>query len=258
MAATLISGPFLFRPDSDNVGLGYEGLPIALLNQIGSTGLLGIQYYFNHFLQWEGPLTEAAASGWTLSGVTGVATITLSDVRNGEITLTADGTAGADPTLQLGSATVGMNFRYVVGKRLWCHARVKMGTVASTEALFGMATADSEPTVTNTFPADGIFFEKASTATKWDFHARQDGTSTEKTAIGTTLADATYSIIGFMVDVSGNIQPYQDGSAVAAGLISAGDANLPDAAGDTLQFMVGFRGASQTLALDWLLLAQEL
>lgn len=258
MGSQHVSGPWLFRPDSDLSGAFCENMPVDIMGQFGPDGLGGLLRYFNHFLQWEGPTAEGSAGGWTLSGVTGVATIVLSDVRAGEIVLTADATAGADPTLQLGSATAGMSFRYVVGKRMWCHARLKIGTVTSTEMLIGLATADTEPTVTNTFPADGIFLEKAAAATTFDFHARKDGTSTERTAQGTTLVNDTYIVVGFYVDATGNIHLFMNNAEVTAGLIAAGTANIPSGAADTLQFMVGFRGASQTVALDWLLMGQEI
>lgn len=251
-------GSLIYRSAQRNSLL--DDLPVDLVGQIGVTGLLGVQYYFNHFHMWEGPVAEGTAGGWLLSGVTGAATIVKNAVRGGEIVLTADATGNCDPTLQLGNTTANMPFRYSVGKRLWVAARLKMGTVTSTEAFFGLGTADTEPTVTNTLPADGIFFEKAAAATTWDFHARQDGTSTERTGIGSTLVDDTHSIVGFQVDVQGNILPFHVNvlTGLTASRINVGDANIPDAAGDTLTFMVALRGASQTITLDWLLLAQEM
>lgn len=239
----------------------FEGLPAQVLSGLYNlpdgeslSGLGGLVHYFNHFLRWEGPVAEGAAGGWTLSGVTGAATITQPSVRNGAIAITADATANCDPTLALN----GSPFAYSVGKRAWCFARFKMATVASTEFFIGLGTADTEPTVTNTFPADGIFFEKAAAATNLDFHARKDGTSTEKAAaLSTVLADDTYTTVGFTIDKLGNIMPYQNGVALISSFIAAGTANIPSAAADVLQFMVGHRGASQIVTLDWLLLAQE-
>ena len=59
-----------------------------------------------------------------------------------------------------------------------------------------------------------------------------------------------------MVDTTGNIHVYQNGTEVTAGFIAAGTANIPGAA-DIMQFMLGILGASMTCTLDWLLLAQE-
>lgn len=239
----------------------FEGLPAEVLVGLYNlpdgeslAGLGGLVHYFNHFLRWEGPVAEGAAGGWTLSGVTGAATITQPNVRSGEIALTADATANCDPTLAMN----GSPFIYAVGKQLWCFARLKIATVASTELFIGLGTADTEPTTTNTFPSDGIFFNKAAAATNLALDVRKDGTSTQKTNVLTTaLADATYTTIGVRVDRLGNIMPYQNGVALINSSVAAGSANIPGS-GDPMQFMLGFRGASQVVTLDWLLLAQEI
>ena len=241
----------------------FSHLPLHIVDQIldestPHTGGKGIVHYFNHMQSWEGPVAEGAAGGWTLSGTTGAATVTYGNVPEGTIVLTADATASCNPTLQRGSASAGANFLYSVGKRMWCFARVKVGTVGSTEMFFGLATPDTSPSTTGTFPSDGIFFEKAAAATVLDFHARKDGTSTEKTSASGTLVDDTYTIIGFTVDDLGNIMPYQNGAALTSSAIVAGTANIPSGAADVLQPMIAILGASQTCTIDWLLFAQEL
>lgn len=248
-------GPLLYH--SQNQNGPFENLPIEIVTQIGVDGLTGIQHYFNHFHQWEGPVAEGSAGGWTLSGATGAATVVLTNTRHGEIILTGDATAGASPTLALGSATLGMDFRYVVGKQLWMAARFYLGAVATTEVFLGFGTADTAPTVTGTLPADGLFFHKASTATTMSFQARKDGTGTDKAAVSGTLVDATYTILAMYVDPTGNIHVFQDGVEKTGGFIQAGTANIPSAAGDTLQFLIGILGASMTMGLDWVLAAQE-
>lgn len=242
----------------------FEGLPAGLMSSIYTlpdgenlAGTGGMLYYFNHFLQWEGPLAEGAAGGWVLSGTTGAATVTQPNVRQGAIVLTGDATGSVNPTLALGGASAPANFIYAVGKRQWCFARLKLVTVATTELFFGIGTPDTSPCVTGTFPSDGIFFDKASTATKADFHARKDGTSTEKLLVTGTLVDDTYTTLGFIVTAEGHIIPFQDGVAIAAGIIVAGTANIP-AVGDPMQFMLGILGASMTCTVDWLLLGQEI
>lgn len=261
--------PWIYRATAD-VGAvhlhPFDGLPLQIIDQLyplsgeptpaGTGGRIG---YFNHFFGWEGPLSEGAASGWALSGVTGAATIALNNLRNGEIVLTADATANCDPTLQYGSTSLGARFVYSVGKRIWCFTRCKLSTVTSMEFFFGIATPDTEPTVTNTLPSDGIFFEKADSATNMDFHARQDGTSTERTAmLPSVLVNDTYVTIGFCVDALGNIVPYHNGTALVSKAIAVGDANIPNAAADVMQFITGFRGASQAVTYDWILFYQEI
>lgn len=240
----------------------FDGLPIAITDQILSpdnefVGNKGLVCEFDHFHRWAGPVAEGAAGGWLLSGTTGAATIVLGDVPAGTIVLTADATANCNPTLARGAASTGANFLYAVGKRMWFFVRFKVGTVGSTEMFMGLATPDTSPSTTGTFPSDGIFFEKAAAATVLDFHARKDGTSTEKTSASGTLVDDTYTTLGFMVDELGNIMPYQNGAALTTKVIVAGTANIPKT-GDILQPIIGILGASQTMTLDWVLFAQEL
>ncbi len=240
----------------------FDGLPIAITDQILSpnnefVGNKGLVCEFDHFHRWAGPVAEGAAGGWLLSGTTGAATIVLGDVPAGTIVLTADATANCNPTLARGAASTGANFLYAVGKRMWFFVRFKVGTVGSTEMFMGLATPDTSPSTTGTFPSDGIFFEKAAAATVLDFHARKDGTSTEKTSASGTLVDDTYTTLGFMVDELGNIMPYQNGAALTTKVIVAGTANIP-MTGDILQPIIGILGASQTMTLDWVLFAQEL
>lgn len=242
----------------------FAQLPAEMLSKISAlpdgeslAGLGGMLFYFNHFLQWEGPLVEGSAGGWTLSNIAGVGTITQPNVRIGAIAITADATVNSDPTLALGGAAAPANFIYAVGKRMWCFARLKLDIAATAESFFGFGTPDTEPTVTNTFPSDGIFFDKAAAATKYSFNARKAGTSTQKLSATAALIDDTYTTLGFIVDIGGNIIPFQDGAALAAGVIPAGTANIPGAA-NPMQFMVGHRAASKITTLDWLLLAQEI
>jgi hypothetical protein len=268
MSAANISGAVRFASaDPISGDVAFNGIPLDVMGQManvlqGVNADAGISIVFDHFLRWPGPISETvpATGGWLLTAGTGAGTVVETNVRGGEIALTVDATAGGNPTLQLGNTTAHMPFRYVVGKRMWCFARLKILTVASTEVFFGFCTADTAPCVTSTFPSDGIFFEKASTATKFDFHARQDGTSTETTGVGSTLVDDTYTIIGFTVDALGNIQPYQGATAVSAlatGAVAVANANIPDAAGDTLTFEVALLGNAMSVTLDWILLAQE-
>jgi hypothetical protein len=60
-----------------------------------------------------------------------------------------------------------------------------------------------------------------------------------------------------MVDLAGNILPYQDGAFLPAGQIVAGTANIPGAA-DVMQPIIGILGASMTLKLDWVMFAQDI
>ncbi len=240
----------------------FNGLPIPVVDQIITEdtphlGTGGLVSYFNHFDEWTGPVAEGTAGGWTLTGTTGTATIVHSDTKVGAIVLTTDNTGSATFALQRGNGTTGMNMAYTVGKRMWFFIRFKLLTVASMELFMGLGTADTSPSTTGTFPSDGIFFEKAAAATVLDFHARKDGTSTEKTGVSGTLVNDTYTIIGFNIDELGNIMAYQDGAAIATSAIVAGTANIP-AATDVMQLNLAFIGQAMTMTVDWVLCAQEL
>lgn len=254
--------PAVFTDPASNItptGIGHPfvGLPMELVERVGTNGTSGAWRYFNDFHDWIGPVAEGALNGWLLSGATGAATVVMSAARHGEIVLTADATAGATPTLGYGGAAgITANFLNVVGKRMWCFVRLKLATVASTELFLGLGTSDTAPCVTSTFPSDGIFFDKASAATKADFHARKDGTSTEKLLVTTTLVDDTYTTLGFQVNALGNIIPYQDGVSLDTGIITVGTANIP-LAGDTMTFMLGILCNALTCTVDWMYIGAD-
>jgi hypothetical protein len=258
--------PWRYRNHASDLGKTwmhpFGHLPLHITDQIISDdspylGTAGLVSYFNHFQEWTGPVAEGTAGGWTLTGTTGTATIVHSDTKVGAIVLTTDNTGSATFALQRGNGTTGMNMAYTVGKRMWFFIRFKLLTVASMELFMGLGTADTSPSTTGTFPSDGLFFEKAASATVLDFHARKDGTSTEKTSTSGTLVDDTYTVIGFHVDELGNIMPFKDGVALTAGYIAAGTANIP-AATDVMQLNLAFIGQAMTMTVDWILCAQEL
>lgn len=261
-----VTDPWRFPTDGnfDSSGTGphaLAGLPIEIVNLIGNdlASTSGAFCYANHFYSWEGPVTEAAAGGWVLSGPTGAATIAGTAVSTGAIGLITDNTAGGVATLQYGPDTNHMPFAYAVGKRMWCFARLKTTTANAAEMFLGFGTADTSPCTTGTLPADGIFLTKAATDLDFTLHARKDGTSTTKaTATGTTLADDTFVTVGFRVNSRGDVIPYLGAKAVVANIIAVGSANMPTAAADTLAFMVGHLAQNKTTTLDWLVFGAEI
>lgn len=258
--------PWLYRANANMTSGGlilphpFTGLPSDIVARIGDDTLTRTFVYYNHFHSWEGPLTEASAGGWTLTAGTGAATIAVSTSASGKIVLTLDATGSAAGVLTYAPAATGHSpFTYTKGKRMWCFANIAFGTVATNEFFMGFGTPDAAPCVTDTFPADGIFFEKASTATDLDLHARQDGTSTEKTTcLGTTFTDGGNKTVGFVVDADGSVIPYLGIVPVTANIIPYSSTNLPDAGADVMTFMIGWgKTASMTLTLDWLLFGAE-
>jgi hypothetical protein len=249
-------GPVIYA--SPNQNSPFEGLPMEAVARMGADGLGGMQFYFNHFLQWEGPVAEGSAGGWTLTDGTGTSTIAYGDSREGSIVLTADATSGADCCLQLGSATVGKQFGYTVGKRLACFARYKTSSIATGRKHFlGFGTPTTTPGVTA--PTNGIFLRNGTAVATLDLVAKEGSNSTAKTS-QITLAANTYYVSGFLVDATGNLHLYHNGSEIAAALIAVGSTGLATLNGDatkTLQFIVDHVLASATLTLDWLLIGQD-
>lgn len=257
------AAPYAFRCNSEldaaKGGSPFTGLPLDLVAQVGDDGLGGIQYYFNHFYTWEGPVNATSpVGGWLLTqtaGGAGDSALTVRDgVQFGVLRITTDAADNDRTQIQF----KGSSFKYVVGKRLWCLARIALQDANDGEFGFGLIE-ESDTDMVNTFPTDGIFFEKTETATDLDFHARKDGASTEKTAYsGATLADDTFFICGFTVDVLGNITPWYNGAPMTSKIINAGDANIVD--DEVLSLAIEIQtGAAATryVDLDWLLVAQE-
>lgn len=237
--------------------------PLALVDKLsiiaGETGTRH-QGYANDFVHWEGPTADAAApgvGGWIVASVDGGGDAAESvDVRDGAQfgilrILTNDADNDNTNLILNGSA-----FRYVKGKRLWFAIRCAPQTAADQELFFGLAIeGDTDPI--NTFPTDGFFFEKAETATAMDFHVRQNGTSTEDTAIDTiAMTNDGMREYGFMVDEAGNINYYFQG--VKVGSVASTDANIPDDEDLTVYVGVQTGGlAAMYLDVDWLFVAQE-
>ena len=241
-------------------GHRFDGLPLEVVGQVGAEGITGIQYYFNHFYRWEGPTSEQAApgtGGWICSVVdTGAANAEVIDVLDsntyGVLRMVTNSADNDVVQLQLN----GSAFQYTSGKRLWCFARIRLQDANDGEVFFGLAL-EGDTNVFSTFPTDGIFFEKSETATDFDFHVRKNGSSTEDTTFsGQTLADSTWYEIGLVVDASGNVTPYFDGTAYTA--VASGATNIPDDEDLTL-YMAVQTGAAATryIDFDWILVAQE-
>lgn len=251
-------GPLKYK----KTGNPLNGAPLHLVNAIGIDG--GAHGYASHFFTWEGPEAEGQDAGWVLSGATGAATVVFpTDIADGAIQLTSQtGIANTNAQLEYNG-----NFHYTVGKRMWCFAKFALSDADDMEAFFGLGTPGNADFVAG-FPAEGFFFEKAETATTWDFHARDGGTSTERTSVfsGLTLADDTMVIIGFVVDDLGNIIPYwtTDDNArewTAGTAVAAGTANIPDDAADELSLYFGIEtgaSAADYMEIDWVLVAQEI
>src|SRR3990170_4089655 len=187
-------------------------IPTAALDPIGSFS--GYQYDADGFVTYAGPSTgETAAGGW-LIGETGTSVVGIEADSDGGVLKIASG--GVDDNCTV-LQRVGDVWKYVVGKRLWCFARFNLSDANLGEAVFGLfptTAAASMDTIAELIALDdGIFFEKAVAATEFDFHVRKNDVSTEATLVSSTFADGTYRVLGFVVDVAGNVKAY-DGTSL--------------------------------------------
>jgi len=239
-----------------------SGLPKYIQDQLGDSfaGVSGLQVvYFNHFFRWEGPVVTAAApgvGGWIVASTEAGAGATALDVRDsaqhGILRIVTDSADNDRAQIQLNGSGV----RWTAGKRLWFGIRLAPQDADDGEIGFGLII-ESDTDMVNTFPTDGLFFEKAETATAMDFHARKNGTSTERAALNpTAMADDTFVTYQFFVDETGNIFVYVDGDQVTQ--IAASDANIPNDEDLTLAIQVQ-TGAAATryIDIDWVYVAQE-
>lgn len=240
----------------------FTGLPLEVVGALGDTGVGGVNGYFNHFNSWEGPVADVASpgtAGWIVSGTGNAGSVTVRDSAQHGILRMLTGSTEND-VLQMQLA--GSGFRYVAGKRMWVAARFALEDANDGEFAFGLAI-ETDVDVINTLPSDGFFFEKSETATDLDFHCRLNGTSTEKTSIGLTLADATFVIVGFCVDAVGNVIPFagtslSTASVLSSKVVAAGNANICTDEDLTLFAEIQTGAAATRYAdFDWLLAFQE-
>lgn len=246
--------PFVYT----NPGKVLDGIPLQAYQDIfGWRGLV------TDFVYFSGPVAEGTDGGIILSNAAGTATITrvTSSGRTsvGVIRLTTSNTEDDHATLEFP-----LRFVYEVGKQMVVFARLAISDADDMEAFFGLFTPGDTDLV-GTLPTEGIFFEKAETAVDFDFHVRDNGTSTEDTTFsGTTLfADDTFIIVGFRVSETGVITPYYgtDINSMTAGTaVAAGTANLPDDAGDEMSLYFGIEGGASDadyMDIDWVIALME-
>jgi hypothetical protein len=231
-----------------------NGLPIELVSAISDLG--GILWEASDFTLYTGPNTAGEAGGWllteTAAGAGNAQRVDIDDSqRGGVLKMLTDNGDNDTEILQ----RVGEPWRYVLGNRMWFGIKVKTTTANDGEMFFGLAISDTSPIAT--LPTDGLFFEKAETATAMDFHARKGGTSTELSGIDpAALADATFRIYQFSIDTTGQVSVYVNG--VLAGTVAAGNANMPDT--EDLALVLAYQTgttAAKSMDIDWYYIATD-
>lgn len=245
----------------NNSGHVLDQCPIAALDPISTFS--GYQVYSNDFVEWSGPATgvTAAAGGWLCADTgTGVVGAQAAGAGYGVLSIASGATENNCTMLQL----MGESFKYVVGKRLWCFARLSVSDVADDEATFGLHSVAT--TATDTYAEvialpDGIFFHKDETNEEWTFVTQKNSVATSSTYCTSTFVNATMRILGFTVNTAGTVTAYEgttmnDLTAVAT--VAAGTATIPDDVELSLTFSCqAGDAAANTMLVDWVMVAQE-
>ena len=234
--------------------------PMHLVDKLAPvTGYQGFALSFAE--PWQGPVGDGTAGGWTVTSVDGGGdageVVGIRDTDEGGVLRILTNDADNDNT-QLQMA--GSVFKYNVGKQMWFFAKVAVEDANLSDLAMGLII-ESDTNMINTFPTDGIFFEKVTVPTEMDFHVRKNGASTESTLITGTLADDTFRVMGFHVDVAGNVHAY-DGTTfqnmVKVATVAVGNANIPDDVALTPAFQVQTGGAAtRYMDIKAVMVAQE-
>lgn len=255
-------GPLRFSAPN----LPFDGIPLDVAQQTFQrqhiSAVVGGSAY-------QGPLAAGTDGGWTVTNIAGTGAITAGN--NGELVLTTSTTDEDRTQMQYKLA----QFRYSTTLDLYCFARLKVSTAATTDAFFGLASIDTT-VVTAAAGAvdvdDGIFFVKAATATDWTMTVIKDTTSTTA-ATGLTIANDTYTVIGFTIkggairwfavsDANDKFKNPEDLQALNA-FFGAGTAiaatNAPDDTDLCLTLIAGQEGGTtaRVLTVDWAFCVQE-
>jgi len=227
----------------------------------GIARVTGYQYYSDDFIHYVGPNTAGESGGWILTETAaGAGNAQRVDVDNsqqfGKLLLLTDNGDNDLENLQM----TGEPWRYVSGKRLWFFCEYELSDANDGECFLGLALEDTSLIAGVT---DGIYFDKAETATVLDFKVTKNSTTTTNTITG-TIADATARIAGFYVDSSGDIHAYEgaasggiDGIAEVA-TVQSSQANIPD--DEDLMISLSIQTgttAANSMSLDWLFACQE-
>ena len=235
--------------------------PVAALDGIATFS--GYQYYTDDFLNYTGPATGAAQANWNLSD-TGTSVVALeANVTSGALKIQTGATDNNSAFLQ--RTVTGNPWTYVPGKRMWVFSKFNLSDANDDEIVFGLlpatAVGDMDTIAKVLALDDGIFFEKAETATEFDFHTRKGDVSTEATLVSATFVDGVDQILGFVADASGNIKAYGGttfDNLVEIASVTAGTGTIPNDAAMTLMWGIETGdNAAKDITVDWVFAAQE-
>lgn len=232
---------------------------VTTVDKVDPLGMYGLpdptgwHTYFNdfdHFVvaDWTITTTEAGA---------GSATEALVDADGGVLLITND---AADNDLDF-FQKVGESFLPASGKRLCGKFRFKTSDATQSELYFGLMVTDTDPfsSTVGDGVTDGIFFMKEDGSTNVDFYVQKDATTGQlTTAAVTTLANDTWTELGFAFDGKRYVTLWKDGAQLATvDLTASVTTYLPDT---ELTISFGLKNGeavAKTLSIDYIFVAQE-
>ena len=226
------------------------------IDPLGMYGLpdpTGWHTYFNDFdtfvaADWTITTTEAGA---------GSATEALTDADGGVLLITND---AADNDLDF-FQKVGESFLPAAGKRLCGKFRFKVSDATESEVHFGLMVTDTDPysSTAGDGVTDGIFFMKEDGTTNVNFYVQKDTTTGQSTSSAvTTLADDTWTELGFAFDGKRYVTLWKDGVQLSTVDLSATVTTyLPDTELTVSFGLKNGAAAAKTLSIDYIFVAQE-
>lgn len=243
----------------DNPGHVLHGVPWGLVQQAHTLFSVDrVSGFASDFHTYGGPPTSGSLGGWELTEIAsgGTNRVDVDDSVNGILRIATGSSDNDLENLQL----QGESFKYILGKRLWCAARLAVTDADDGEAWFGLATADTSLIAG---VVDGIYFSKTETGTDFTFNLTQDSVTTSA-ACGLTLTDSGFVVLGFAVDTGGVITMFAEDDATAGSATLTGGTvmDLSDDVPTDEELTLGFAiqtgaASSKSLLVDWVVVAQE-
>ena len=255
MATVGYSSPLRFRRNiRPGVQHPLDGAPIDVVAKLNGAMSDAFPFFVDDFQLYQGPLVEATTNGYELAGAVGVATAQIADdADHGRIQLITGATEDDNLAFRRNDAPI----LYSTTDLILVASRFNLSIVNDMEAFFGIA--ENVDDWVATLPDFGLFFEKAETATNFDFHVRSSGTSTENTAdfTGVTLTNTTDVICVIRIE-NGHVTPWV--WTLASGWVSgttvlSSDANMPSTTEQMVVTWAAETGsaAAKRVDIDWVL-----
>lgn len=206
-----------------------------------------------HWHEWSDDFDLFLSTSWVITNVGVTPTQAISQAKDGILVIT--NTAGATDSSFLqardvASGQVAEHWAFDSTKRLYFEARFKVSDAALSSWVMGLQITDTTPLAVS----DGIWFQKASAATKhMDFHVAKSSTQSDLTSFADAASD-TYMKLGFYYNASNAfITAYKDGFPV-------GSLPITNAPSHTLVPSFGIQNGeavAKIMSIDYIRVLQE-